>query len=134
MTGEKVQIRVRKTETQNDRWAKPDGLAYCLDCWKAWMSGDADRDLGVKTTPGLAGAGQRPDLYEAQQASDARVAAATDAMIDSLAQVQRWAIYASCSIGTPWRFPNADLVHAAADARAALTAKLKRNICTAALF
>lgn len=126
-----------------DPWTAPDPLDYCLECWKVWMAGDADRDLGTKTMRGLAGgadiedadeAPRGPDVYEAQQQHETRIAAATDAMIDSLPRIQAWAIYRSCSMSTAWRFPNADLVTAAAEARAALTALLKKNICTGTLF
>lgn len=127
-----------------DAWTAPDPLDYCLECWKVWMSGDADRDLGTKTMRGLAGgadaedgvdeAPRGPNVYEAQQQHESSIAAATDAMIDSLPRIQAWAIYRSCSMSTAWRFPNADLVTVAAEARAELTAKLKKNICTGTLF
>ena len=131
-----MQIRVRKAATTTSQWVRPDGLDYCLECWSAWMGGDGDRDLGVQARKGLAGDsdGRGPDPHEAQQAQDIRIGAATDAMIDSLTIAQRWAIYASCGLSTPWRFKNADLVMAAEDARQALRKKLKNNICTAVLF
>lgn len=128
--------RVRKAEVKTDTFTRPDGLDYCLACWKDWMHGDADRDLGAKTMRGLEGEGDGHgvDLYEAQQQNDHRVAAATDAMIDSLSRIHVWAIYKSCSIGTAWNFPNANLILVAEEARAALTKKLKINVCTAVLF
>ncbi|WGG51815.1 hypothetical protein [Rugamonas sp. DEMB1] len=115
-------------------WTAPDPLELCLELWKAWMGSDSDRDMGVKTMGGLAGDGGGYDIHEAQHASDNRIAAATDAMIDSLKTVHRWAIYASCGVGTPWRFAGADLALVSLEAKAELGVKLKKNICTATLF
>ena len=55
-------------------------------------------------------------------------------MINSLSRIHVWAIYRSCSIASVWRFPNADLLAAVAEAKEQLTEKLKRNVCTATLF
>lgn len=128
--------RVRKQDVQAARQVMPDGLEYCLACWKAWMHGDADRDLGAKPMGGLASDtdGYGISSAEQQQARDTRVAAATDAMIESLSRIHIWAIYRSCSVGQVWDFPNADLIAVAEEARAALTTKLKKNVCTGVLF
>jgi len=134
--------RVRRDEMRDTAFTKPDGLDLCLECWKEWMAGDPDRDLGMKTMRGLAGgaeegedgAAARQDVYEAQQAADYRIGAATDAMINSLSRIHVWAIYRSCSIASVWRFPNADMLTAAAEAKGQLTEKLKKNVCTATLF
>jgi hypothetical protein len=128
--------RVKKEEVKADTWVKPDGLDECLRCWKEWMAGDPDRDLGAKTLRGLMGNsdGYGGDPEEQQQASDARIAAATDAMIDSLKRIHIWAIYESLSVGTVWRFPNADLVQVYVEARTALEDKLRKNVCTGVLF
>ena len=127
--------RVRKDEVRAPAFVKPDGLEYCLACWKDWMAGDSDRDLGVKTMAGLAGDDSRNvDSHEAQQANDTRIAAATDAMISSLDRIHVWAIHRSCSITSVWRFQNADLPTVAAEARDELTRKLKKNVCTSVLF
>jgi hypothetical protein len=127
--------RVRREEVPVTAFTKPDGLNLCLACWKDWMTGDQDNDLGMKTMRGLAGEGEGgPDIYEAQQAADQRIGAATDAMINSLSRIHVWAIYRSCSIASVWRFPNADFLGLAAEAKEQLTEKLKRNVCTATLF
>ncbi len=128
--------RVRKEEAKIDAWVKPDGLDACLECWKMWMSGDGDRDLGAKTMGGLVGNsdGYGLDPDEEQQARDNRIGAATDAMIDSLKRIHIWAIYKSCGVGSVWQFPNADLVIVAEDARTELEAKLRKNVCTGILF
>lgn len=127
--------RVRKTEVIAQPFVKADGLEVCLTCWKDWITGDQDTDLGMKTMRGLAGEGVADrDIYEAQQDVDQRIGAATDAMINSLSRIHVWAIYRSCSIASVWRFPNADFATVAEDARAELTAKLKKNVCTATLF
>jgi hypothetical protein len=128
--------RVRKEEVPSDMQTKPDGLDYCLDCWKAWMHGDADKDLGAKTMAGLVSDsdGYGVNVYEAQQIADARIAIATDAMIDSLKTIHSWAVYRMCSIATPWKYPNADFIVVAQEARIELERKLKKNVCTAILF
>lgn len=117
-------------------WDDLSPLDKCLELWKAWMSGDADRDLGTKTMSGLVGDGDGHgvDLYEAQQASDNRIGAATDAMIESLSRLHFWAIYKSCSIATPWKFPNAEFLVVAVEAREELAKKLRNNVCTGILF
>lgn len=130
--------RVRRDEVRPAAFIKPDGLATCLACWKDWMTGDQDNDLGMKTMRGLGSdedeESARPDIYEAQQATDQRIGAATDAMISSLSRLHIWAIYRSCSIANVWKFPNADFATVAAEARDELTRKLKQNVCTATLF
>ena len=134
-------VRVRAIAPARERVAprariEHDPLDLCLDVWKRWMAGDDDRDLGIKTMRGLRGDGDGhgADLYEAQQASDIKMAQATDAMINSLSRIHVWAIYRACSLATVWAFPNASLVEVAAEARAQLRAKLRKNICTASLF
>ncbi len=114
----------------------PDPVDLCLEIWKNWMAGDSDRDLGAKTMRGLVGEGDGHgyDIHEAQQASDIKVAMATDAMISSLSRLHVWTIYRSCSLASVWNFPNAALVDVAAEARNWLTIKLRSNICTSLLF
>lgn len=127
--------RVRKADVVAQPFTKADGLETCLACWKDWITGDQDTDLGVKTMRGLASDSvSGPDIYEAQQDADQRIGAATDAMINSLSRIHVWAIHRSCSIASVWRFPNADFPTVAAEAREELTVKLKKNVCTATLF
>lgn len=113
-----------------------DPVDLCLEIWKNWMAGDSDRDLGAKTMRGLVGEGDGHgyEIHEAQQASDMKVAMATDAMISSLSQLHVWAIYRACGIATVWNFENASLIDVVTEARAELINKLRRNICTAVLF
>jgi hypothetical protein len=127
--------RVRAADTQSCAWHRPDGMDVCLDCWKRWIS-DPDKLTPLRTMTGLVGDGDgySPDLYEQQGQQDMKIGEATNAMIDSLTTFHRWAIYASCSIASPWRFPNADVILVAVDARDELTKKLKKNACTGALF
>lgn len=127
--------RVRRSEVSSPAFMKPDGLDYCLDCWKSWMGGDSDRDMGIKTMRGLTGEDSRNvDSSEAQQENDNRIAAATDAMISGLSRIHVWAIHRACSISTVWKFPNADFVTEATEAKEELTKKLKNNVCTSVLF
>jgi hypothetical protein len=132
-------IRVVKASTapaRTDIGTMADPVDLCLEIWKHWMAGDSDRDLGAKTMRGLVGEGDGHgyDIHEAQQASDIKVAMATDAMISSLSRVHVWAIYRSCSLATVWNFQNVALVDVAEEARAELAGKLRKNICTSLLF
>lgn len=127
--------RVRKADAPIRNFVKADGLDTCLACWKGWMASDPDRDLGMKTMAGLVGEGaDQQDIYEAQQAADNKIGAATDAMINSLERIHKWAIYRSCSIASVWQFPNADVLKVASEAREELAAKLKKNMCTSLIF
>lgn len=130
--------RVRKADVPVQSFVRADGLDTCLACWKAWMTGDEDKDLGIKTMRGLSGEegeeASTADIHEAQQEADHRIGAATDAMINSLSRIHMWAVYRSCSITSVWRFPNADLVEVAEEARSALGLKLKANSATSILF
>lgn len=127
--------RVRREDVAKPAFSKPDGLELCLACWKDWMTGDQDNDLGMKTMQGVSGEdGTGPDRHEAQQEADQRIGAATDAMVNSLGRIHIWAIYRACSIANVWKFPNADLLDTIADAKAELTKKLKTNLCTSILF
>ena len=116
--------------------ADEDILDYCLCCWSEWMRGDADRDLRAKPMGGLMGNadGYGADEDEKQQARDTRMAVATDAMIDSMTMLHRWAIYTSTGVGTAWKFPRADLLETYSAARIALELLLRKNVCTGILF
>lgn len=128
--------RVKKQDVQIDTWVRPDPLDYCLAAWKVWMADGGQRNLGARIMGGLVGEvdGHGRDINEAQHSHDMQIAAATDAMIDSLDRIHVWAIYATCRIATAWRFPDADLVTTATEARDRLIAKLKKNECTRNLF
>lgn len=131
-----VRYRVRKEDAKRDSWVQPDPLDVCLDCWRAWMAGDGDRDLGAKTMRMLSGEadGYGIDSGEAQQQRNNEIGAATDAMIDSLSRYHQWAIYEMCGIATLWNYPNADLLVVGPAAREALTEKLRKNCGTRILF
>lgn len=124
--------RVRRAELSASAVTKPDGLDYCLDCWKTWMSRD-DADLGMKTLS-LQGAGGNEDA--AQMRRDNEIAEATNAMILSLQRSQQWAIRKKCGItrGNVWQFPNLDFVSEAELACQELELKLKKNTATRLLF
>ena len=128
--------RVKKQDVKTDSWLKPEPVDYCLEIWKNWMAGDSDRDLGAKTMRGLSGEGDGHgvDLHEAQQASDIKIAQATDAMIGSLSRVHVWAIYRACGLATVWNFPNISLLEISTQAKVQLGVKLRKNACTALLF
>jgi hypothetical protein len=117
--------------------ALPDGLEICLECWKQYMHSDGDRDLGAKTMSGLKGDdsyGNGMDIYDQQQASDLKVGAATDAMIDSLSELHKCAIYKLTSTACAWKYPLADILKVGTEAKDSLRGKLKNNCCTSVLF
>jgi hypothetical protein len=120
-----------------DRVNTPDGLEICLECWKQYMHSDGDRDLGAKTMSGLKGDDSYSngmDIYDQQQASDLKVGAATDAMIDSLPLRYKWAIYKLTSIGYSYDYPQDDILFVGPAAKQLLSDKLKNNCCTSVLF
>jgi hypothetical protein len=130
--------RIMKSETVvMDRVNTPDGLEICLECWKQYMHSDGDRDLGAKTMSGLKGDdsyGNGMDVYDQQQASDLKVGAATDAMIDSLPLRYKWAIYKLTSIGYSYDYHQFNILTLGPAAKESLRDKLKNNCCTSVLF
>lgn len=133
--------RVRKADVKVDTWIKPDGLNTCLECWKNWMLGD-DRDLSASRMLMRGGSddadaqarGYENDVYAEQRKADCIVGEATNAMIDSLRQVHRWAMHKKCGIVTVWNFPGVDFMATVADAEFELEKKLRNNIATATQF
>jgi hypothetical protein len=132
----KIMHRAPKGSHRPDTWVKPDGLDYCLDCWKEWMHGDSDRDLKAKASSGLRGNtdGYGTDIWEEQAARDNAVGAATNTEINNLKPLHVWAIYRICSLASSWRFAQADLITVAVEAKQHLEMNLKRNVCTSSLF
>jgi len=134
-------IRVRKSDTQQAMFIKPDGLAICLGHWSEWMHRD-DRDLGAKSQgcikSGSEGDHEGYDVNAAAEAAESRasrqIAMATDAMIDSLERHHKAAIYRRCSISTMWRFPNMDYCETLPLAEEALKAKLSKNVACRVFF
>ncbi len=133
---DKTPRRVLKGESHTKNWQNEEPFDNCLRCWKTWMFGDADRDLGMKAMGGLISNsdGYGADPAEQDQARDTRIAVATDAMIDSMKLIHRWAIYESTGVGTVWKFPNADLIITYEAARQELEILLRKNVCTGVLF
>ncbi len=133
---DKTPRRVRKGEIQRKSQDNQDPFDYCICSWKEWMYGDADRDLGLKAMGGLISNadGYGTDPAEQDQARDTRIAIATDAMIDSLKLIHRWAIYESTGVATAWKFPNANLITTYEAARQELEGLLRKNVCTGVLF
>lgn len=114
-----------------------DGLEICIGCWKQWMSADHDRDLGAKTMSGMQGDGaygSGMDIYDQQQVRDLEVGAETDAQIDSLKLIHKWAIYKLTSTACPWNYPNADILIIGLEAKESLRNILKNKAVTASLF
>ena len=131
--------RVKKEEIKFDRFIQPDGLEYCLACWKDWMLGD-DRDLSASRMQLRGGtddkevAGYESDPYREQRIADNIIGEATGAMIDDLRPQHSWAIKKVAGITTVWRFPQLDYMETAIDAKIQLEIKLRRNIATAIKF
>ncbi|MFX5530315.1 hypothetical protein ABTD83_20755, partial [Acinetobacter baumannii] len=61
---------------------------------------------------------------------DNDIAEATDAMMKSLSERQRWAVWQKFGLTTAWRFPNADLAGTYVEAVAALEPLLRKNVAT----
>lgn len=126
--------RVRRADAKPISWAQPEGLEYCLDCWKSWMR-KTDTDLGAQSCRSLRGDGDGYGNNETMEARrDNEIAGATDAMINSLIVSQRWAIYRKCGISTVWRFPSLDFIDVADSASIELEKKLRNNVATRLLF
>lgn len=132
--GDDMMQRVRKQDVKVDTWVKPDAFDFCLECWKTWMCRN-DTDLGIQGQKLLNGEG---DGYGNEDTSgmrrDNEIAAATDAMINSLRALHRWAIYRKCGITTVWSFPSADFISTVESAEGELTTKLRINVATRSLF
>lgn len=125
--------RVKKEDAAPSiRVTEKDPLDICLDCWVDWMAGDGDKDLGAKTMH--LDRSQFLTGEEAQQARNNEIGAATDAMIDGLSMLHRWAIYTMRGLPTVWSFPRADILAVGPAAREALKLKLKWNVGTRLLF
>lgn len=136
--GQAVAYRVKKSETTPVQIIKPDGLDYCLDCWKSYMGKD-DRDLSASRMQFNGGADEEKIAYESnvnddQRKADGAIGAATDAMIESMTRLHSWAIYRMCSITTQWNYPNANYIEVVQAACDDLRKKLKNNIATGTLF
>lgn len=139
--------RVTKQEVQCDPFIKPDGLEYCLSCWKVWMQTD-DRNLSASRMKFEGGddkdgkeddserekVAYESDPYEEQRKADGKIGLATDAMIESMPRLHVWAIYRMCSISTQWNFPNAAFQDVAEAASNNLRNKLCCHSATAILF
>ena len=128
--------RVTKAEVNPIFTNDEEQLEYCLECWKLYLRGGDDRDLGTKTMTGMVGNsdGYGSDMYDEQHKTDMQFGQATYVVISALSQLHRWAIYKSCSVASPWNYPNANLVTVAELARIELISKLKKNVCTARRF
>lgn len=130
-------IRYRKSEHETPREQhKADAFDYCMDCWLAWMFGDGDRDLSIKTARGFTGDsdGYGSDSSEQTQAMETRIAVATDAMIDSLGSEDRHVLYALYGVSRGAQTRALGFVEHGPRAKEALEKKLRKNTCTAALF
>lgn len=125
--------RVKKEEVKFESWIPQDGLTYCLDCWRSYMSRN-DADLGASRMKLTGAAADQPDVHERQYLADLKIGAATDAMIDSLKPVHRWAIYRVCRVTTQWNFPSANFPDTLRAAEDSLREKLQKNIETRTYF
>jgi hypothetical protein len=126
--------RVRRSEVSSPAFLKPDGLDYCLDCWKSWM-GRNDTDLGIKAQSTLKADGDGFGSEDtSQMRRDNEISEATDAMVHSLKTSHQWAIRRKCGIANAWRFPQLDYMTEALDACDELEKKLRNNVATRLLW
>lgn len=125
--------RVRREDAVKRAFNKPDPYVLLLACWVDFMRSN-DRDLGVGGMKLASDALAEVDVYDAQRAADLKIGEAVDAMVSSLPQLHRWAIYKGQGIATAWRFPNADFGATLTDAREELEAKLRKHVATQLYF
>lgn len=130
-------------------WARPDPVDFCLSLWKIWIH-VPDRERGTQT---MEFADRRPpkrdkdgNLVDAVQGGyegdsdsdqarqDMAVGEAVNTMVSSLSTVNRWAIYRATGIATVWRFPEADYMDVAIEAREQLKIKMRSHLATATYF
>lgn len=130
-------------------WVRPDPVDFCLSLWRVWMH-IPDRERGTQT---MEFADRRPpkrdkdgnlveveqggyesDIDSDQARQDMAVGAAVNAMVSSLSAINRWAICRSTGIATVWRFPEADYLQVALDARQEMEKKLQTHLATATYF
>jgi hypothetical protein len=128
--------RVMKAEVVGmDRVNTPDGLEICLECWKQYIQLTKDNDLTITTMPGMVSDDTYGlDMYEQQQLRDMETGAATDAMIDSLSKLHKWAIYKLTSMAYVAGPIGAEITIHGPVAKELLKIKLKNNCCTSILF
>lgn len=132
--------RVMKSElAAPDRVNAPDGLEYCLACYKDFMHLD-DRDLSESKMLLNGGAddgsqGYEPDPYGDQRKADKKIGEATHAVIENDMRSQHsWAIKRMTGLATVWKFLQLDYVTVAIAAREQLEIKLRKNFDTAHKF
>jgi hypothetical protein len=125
--------RVRREEVAKPAFQKPDPYAQLMACWVDYMNVD-DRDLGSRGMKLTSDAGPDVSVHDAQRVADLKMGEAVNAMVDSLQQLHRWAVYKSQGMATVWRFPNADFGATLTDARDELEAKLRKNVATRIYF
>jgi len=121
--------RVRKAEAPQSTVRAIDPYAICLACWSDYMRTD-DRDLGAGGMKLTGESINERDLHEQQRAADLKIGESVNAMVDSLAMRDRWAIYKSQGMASTWRFPNARYEDVLTDARDELEKKLRNNVAT----
>lgn len=135
--------RVRKEEITIDTWVKPDGLEYCLDCWRDWYLSD-DRDLSASRMKLDGGKDDDDDddekfAYESdpnleQRKCDNKIGEATNTVIEDLSLRHAWALKKLKGIATVWKFPQLDYMTVVQEAKLNVEIKLRRNIVTGVKF
>ena len=131
--------RVMKSEVAVEKFIQPDGLEYCIACWKDYMLND-DRDLSASRMQ-LRGevtieeaAGYEYDHYDDQRKADMRIGEATAAIVEDLPLQLAWAIKKMAGIARVWNFPSLDYAETLITAKTQLEIKLRKNIVTAIKF
>lgn len=134
--------RAMKSEANIEKFIRPDGLEYCLACYKDFMQLD-DRDLSESkmllcsqgTDEPDESAGYESDPYVEQQRADKKIGEATHFIIeDDMRPQHSWAIKKMVGIATVWKFPLLDYMNTAIEAKKHLEIKLRKNFDTAHKF
>lgn len=125
--------RVRKPDTVQPAFDKPEPYAILMACWVDYMRVD-DRDLGSRGMKLVSDAEVDRDVHAEQHLANLKIGEAVNAMVDSLTIQHRWAIYRSQGISTAWRFQNANYAEVLEAARNDLEQKLRKNVATRLYF
>ena len=132
--------RVMKSEVAIDKFTQPDGLEYCIACWKDFMLND-DRDLSASrvTLHGDVSLAESIVAYESdphgdQRKADMRIGEATASIVEDLPLRLGWAIKKMAGIATVWKFPSLNYMENLISAKVQLELKLRKNIVTAIKF
>nr|WP_314540096.1 hypothetical protein [uncultured Massilia sp.] len=125
--------RVRREEVAKPTIQKPDPYPLLMAFWVDYMHTN-DRDLGAGGMKLATDAEPDVNVHDAQRKDDMKMGEAVNACVDSLAVLQRAAIYRSQGLATAWRVGASNYETVLLRAREELEEKLKKNLATRIYF